>query len=70
MTFLEACAEVVKMAKEEQRVCYLYGSEKWNASFEYWNDWLLMAYPDGRKILSVAGGEYTDPKKFYEMESK
>jgi hypothetical protein len=57
----KAMVEVVNMAKEHDRVCYLYQSRggfcEFGASFLYWSDWLFKAYPGGRKQLSVKGNE-------------
>lgn len=56
MSILKSMAEVVKMARAENKLCYLYKSSAgYLTSFEYWDDWLFKAYPGGRKILSVAG---------------
>lgn len=65
MNIQEAMAEVVKMAAEKGRVCYLYPpaiGTGFRASFEYWNDWLFKAYPGGRKVLSVRGKKFTEEK--------
>jgi hypothetical protein len=58
MTIDQAAVEVVKMAEEEGRVCYLYrrsGKFRYGASFAYWGDWIFKAYPGGRKELRVEG---------------
>lgn len=56
MTFKEAAAETAITAKESDRLCYLYRNNTgYFVSFQYWKDWLFMAYPGGRKILSRAG---------------
>jgi len=52
----EAMADVVKMARDEGKLCYLYYSAgKFEASFIYWQDWIFKAYPGGRKELSLRG---------------
>ena len=60
--YKRAMVEVVKMAKEHDRICYLYlskhPSDEYGASFLYWKDWLFRAYPGGRKSLSNAGKKH------------
>ena len=52
----DAMADVVNMAKDKGKLCYLYYSVgKFKASFICWQDWIFKAYPGGRKELSLRG---------------
>jgi hypothetical protein len=56
MTFLEAAASAVRMAKDVYKLCYVFElNGEYLISSEYVDNWLFAAYPGGRKILSIAG---------------
>lgn len=57
---LRGMAEVAKMAEAQNKVCYLYNKHpgEYQASFQYWNDWIFKAYPGGRKEMR----RYAEPK--------
>ena len=57
-TTLAALEKTRELAREKERLCYLYKGDNgyWNA-FQYQSDWLFQAYPGGREIFSVRGGE-------------
>lgn len=58
-----AMVQVVEMAKDQDRVCYLYRNKitrEYEISFTYWKDWLFRAWPGGRKELSVDGSKYLE----------
>ncbi len=65
MTFADAMTEAVKMAHQENRKIYLYkiSGAGWGMSPIYWKDWLFVAYPGGRKILSPEGTKLLDKER-------
>lgn len=58
-TFSEAMTETAEMAKRDSKLYRLYqnGNSKWEISAEYHKDWLFLAYPGGRTVLSWEGAE-------------
>ena len=62
MTFVLACSNAIQRAKSLNTVCRVYQSFNAfyvNSDKERGDDgtfgWLFMAYPGGRKVLSLAG---------------
>lgn len=62
MTFIQACSNAILKAKDlgvVHRVYRIGNSDRYDAERDYptgnRRDWLFMAYPGGRKELSMAG---------------
>lgn len=63
--FTQAMARAVEIAKEENRLIYLYkiSGAGWGACPHYWPDWLFKAYPGGRTVLSPEGTKLFEQEK-------
>lgn len=64
MTFKVAMTRAINLARNTEKLLYVYER---NGEFEISNDyrrgWLFLAYPGGRKELSLAGAQMVEQIK-------
>jgi len=65
MTIFEAIQKTIDEAKNTGKLMRLYRRQSgYLVSSQYWDDWLFLAYPGGRKILSKEGNNIIQAERY------
>jgi hypothetical protein len=72
MTFLQACVDAARKAKDKGVVFYVYEAPTmWHITPNYHrHSWLFRAYPGGRKEMSEAGARLAEAEGVNVRESE